>query len=105
MLVINPGSLKGVPALNDYVHPAESSRLPEALPDNEVADAQEDVASGWIAELPADADEVAEDAAASPKKAKTVPKTAKPNFTVMLMHGDILVLYGDEFEVRSLRLV
>ena len=99
VLVLYPRSLTGVSAV-DKNHGAESGPVAEA----DGAEEQNDAARGWISGNP-EVEDVGEEAVASPKKGRPVAKAAKPSFTAMLMHGDILVLHGDEFEVRPFDLV
>lgn len=99
MLVLHPRSLTGASAV-DKNHDAEAGPVPDA----DGTEEQNDGARGWIGGNP-EADDVGEEAVVSPRKGRPAAKAAKPSFTAMLMHGDILVLHGDEFEVRPFDLV
>jgi hypothetical protein len=81
----------------DESQEAESSKSPK----NEIVD-HDVAASGWIAE---DHEDGGEESIEISKKGKAIAKSTKPSFVITLMHGDMIVFYGDEFEVRPLDLV
>ncbi|KAF9483051.1 hypothetical protein BDN70DRAFT_359669 [Pholiota conissans] len=95
VLTVTPKSMGGLPTLDDKAQDAtaESGQLPKT----DIVDHDADT-GGWIADNHEDGGGGAEESIEITKKGKTIAKSTKPSFVITLMHGDMMVFHGDEFE-------